>query len=60
MFEDSKDDDDQGSMTSFATTAANSDKLKVPALPKAAVYGEEFECILCYCIVSIKNWSDWK
>jgi hypothetical protein len=55
-----KDNDDQISMTSFATSVANSDKLKVPPLPKNAVYDQEFECSLCYCIVSVENWDAWK
>lgn len=54
------DDDDQASMTSFATSTANSDKLRVPPLPKTAVYGLEFECSLCYCIVSVGSWDGWK
>jgi hypothetical protein len=54
---ETKVDDDQ---TSFATTVANSDKLKVPPFPENAVYGQEFECPLCYCIVSIDNWTGWK
>jgi hypothetical protein len=54
------ENDDLISQTSLATTVANSDKLTAPPFPKNAIYGQEFECPLCYCIVSIDNWDGWK
>jgi hypothetical protein len=51
---------DNVSQTSFGTSVANSDKLRVPPLPSSATYGEEFECPLCFCIASVKDWNGWK
>jgi hypothetical protein len=48
------------SQTSFATSVAGDDKLKVPPMPAGVDYDDEFECPLCYCIVSVKNWDAWK
>jgi hypothetical protein len=51
---------DMVSQTSYATTAATANKLTVPPLPESATFGEEFECPLCYCIVSVQSWEQWK
>jgi hypothetical protein len=55
-----RDYNDHTSQTSFGTSVANSEKLKAPPLPDFARYGEEFECPLCYCIASVKDWNGWK
>lgn len=51
---------DEMSQTSFATSTAGDDKLKAPPMPTGVDYMDEFECPLCYCIVSFKSWSAWK
>lgn len=51
---------DAVSQTSFATSVAGDDKLKVPPMPDGVDYDDEFECPLCYYIVSVKNRDAWK
>ncbi|KAF4995056.1 hypothetical protein FDECE_12911 [Fusarium decemcellulare] len=47
------------SETSYATSATNTERPKLPALPKEADSGP-FECPLCFMIVSIKSRRMWK
>jgi hypothetical protein len=56
----SPEKDDAVSITSVATSAPESQGLKVPHFPESATYDEEFECPLCYCIICISGWDRWK
>ena len=53
------DGEDILSQTSYATTAMNA-SLRIPRLPKEAKEQEQFECPLCFMIVSINTYSAWK
>ncbi|KAK8022536.1 hypothetical protein PG993_013303 [Apiospora rasikravindrae] len=46
--------------TSFATSVADSTKLRIPPLPKEAATQEYFECPLCFMILSAKSRRAWK
>ena len=56
---DKDDDDNRRSQTSFATSVANTERSKLPALPEAAQEGP-FECPLCFMMVSITTRRLWK
>ena len=47
------------SQTSYATSATNTERRKVPALPPEAENGP-FECPLCFMMVSISSRRLWK
>ncbi|KAI1179693.1 hypothetical protein F4777DRAFT_574519 [Nemania sp. FL0916] len=57
------DEDEQSdtgfSQTSFATTAPESDSLRIPPLPKRAHDGP-FECPFCYMLISVSSIHQWK
>ncbi|KAK7960744.1 hypothetical protein PG988_011958 [Apiospora saccharicola] len=46
--------------TSFATSVADSAKLRVPPLPKEAATQEYFECPFCFMILSAQTERAWK
>jgi hypothetical protein len=46
--------------TTINTTAPGRDHMRVVPFPAAASYNEEFECPLCRCIISIRDWKHWK
>ncbi|KAI3322270.1 hypothetical protein HD806DRAFT_144170 [Xylariaceae sp. AK1471] len=47
------------SQTSYATSVATSDKLRVPTLPTEANSGP-FACPFCYMIIEVSSRSSWK
>ncbi|KAI0474346.1 hypothetical protein F4859DRAFT_514876 [Xylaria cf. heliscus] len=47
------------SQTSFATTAPDSDRLRIPPLPKKA-YDGPFECPFCFMLISVSSTHQWK
>ncbi|KAI1746749.1 hypothetical protein F4782DRAFT_523557 [Xylaria castorea] len=47
------------SQTSFATTAPESDRLRIPPLPKRAYEGP-FECPFCFMLISVSSTHQWK
>ncbi|KAI0869699.1 hypothetical protein GGS24DRAFT_478076 [Hypoxylon argillaceum] len=47
------------SQTSFATTAPESDRLRIPPLPRRAHDGP-FECPFCYMLISVSGKHQWK
>ncbi|RYO82529.1 hypothetical protein DL766_007583 [Monosporascus sp. MC13-8B] len=57
---DEDDRSDTGiSLTSYATTAPDSQKLRVPPLPKQYIKGP-FECPFCFMLISVANRLQWK
>ncbi|KAF4423164.1 Zinc finger transcription factor ace1 [Fusarium acutatum] len=60
LVEDVDDASDTGrSQTSWATSAANPERRKIPALPTEAENGP-FECPFCFMMVSITSRIHWK
>jgi hypothetical protein len=58
--EDGDDASDAGrSQTSWATSAANLERRKIPALPAEAENGP-FECPFCFMMVSVSSRTHWK
>ncbi|KAF5978676.1 zinc finger transcription factor ace1 [Fusarium coicis] len=58
--EDLDDESDTGrSQTSWATSAANPERRKIPALPAEAENGP-FECPFCFVMVSVSSRNHWK
>ncbi|KAF5553085.1 zinc finger transcription factor ace1 [Fusarium phyllophilum] len=58
--EDGDDASDTGrSQTSWATSAANPERRKIPALPAESENGP-FECPFCFMMVSIASRNHWK
>ncbi|RBR04849.1 hypothetical protein FVER53590_03599 [Fusarium verticillioides] len=58
--EDLDDASDTGrSQTSWATSAANPERRKIPALPAEAENGP-FECPFCFVMVSVSSRNHWK
>ncbi|EWG41493.1 hypothetical protein FVEG_03599 [Fusarium verticillioides 7600] len=58
--EDGDDVSDAGrSQTSWATSAANPERRKIPALPAEAENGP-FECPFCFMMVSVSSRNHWK
>nr|RBQ98546.1 hypothetical protein FVER53263_03599 [Fusarium verticillioides] len=58
--EDGDDISDAGrSQTSWATSAANPERRKIPALPAEAENGP-FECPFCFMMVSVSSRNRWK
>ncbi|KAI1292754.1 hypothetical protein F5Y03DRAFT_375300 [Xylaria venustula] len=57
------DDDDRSdtafSQTSFATTAPDSGRLRIPPLPSRS-YDGPFECPFCFILISLSNTYQWK
>ncbi|TVY72739.1 Zinc finger transcription factor ace1 [Fusarium oxysporum f. sp. cubense] len=51
--------DAERSQTSWATSAANPERRKIPALPAGAENGP-FECPFCFMMVSIASRNHWK
>ncbi|KAI0147030.1 hypothetical protein GGR57DRAFT_282123 [Xylariaceae sp. FL1272] len=47
------------SRTSFATTAQDSGRPKIPSIPKQYIDGP-FECPLCYMIISVTTTIEWR
>ncbi|KAI1741245.1 hypothetical protein F4680DRAFT_416205 [Xylaria scruposa] len=47
------------SQTSFATTAPESDRLRIPPLPKKA-YDGPIECPFCFMLISVSSTNQWK
>lgn len=47
------------SQTSFATTAPDSDRLRIPSLPKKSHDGP-FECPFCFMLISVCSTHQWK
>ncbi|KAI0096017.1 hypothetical protein GGR51DRAFT_52331, partial [Nemania sp. FL0031] len=57
---DGDDRSDTGfSQTSFATTAPDSERLRIPPLPKKSKDGP-FECPFCYMLVFVSSTHQWK
>lgn len=46
--------------TSFATSAASEEGLKIPPIPKEAQDGNPFQCPFCFTILSVNTKSSWK
>ncbi|KAI1034468.1 hypothetical protein LB504_004494 [Fusarium proliferatum] len=58
--EDVDDASDAGrSQTSWATSAANPERRKIPALPGEAENGP-FECPFCFMMISVSSKNQWK
>jgi hypothetical protein len=53
------DDVSEASETSYATSHANNNQLRVPHMPKDYIDGP-FKCPFCYTIIFIKNRKAWK
>lgn len=51
---------DDVSQTTINTSAPGAKHLDVVPFPANANYEEEFECPLCFCIVLIRDWRQWK
>jgi hypothetical protein len=51
---------DDVSQTTINTSAPGTQHLDVIPFPAGATYDEEFECPLCFCIVLIRDWNQWK
>ncbi|KAI0513265.1 hypothetical protein F5B22DRAFT_611873 [Xylaria bambusicola] len=47
------------SQTSFATTAPESNQLRIPPLPRRA-YDGPFECRFCFMLISVSSTHQWK
>ncbi|GAP83970.1 putative transcription factor [Rosellinia necatrix] len=47
------------SQTSFATTAPDSGRLRIPSLPKRS-YDGPFECPFCFMLISVSSAQQWK
>ncbi|KAI1112310.1 hypothetical protein F5Y14DRAFT_273727 [Nemania sp. NC0429] len=47
------------SHTSFATTAPDSERLRIPPLPKRS-YDGPFECPFCFMLISVSSTYQWK
>ncbi|KAI1121420.1 hypothetical protein F5Y10DRAFT_282497 [Nemania abortiva] len=47
------------SQTSFATTAPDSERLRIPPLPKKSDKGP-FECPFCFMLIFVKSTHQWK
>lgn len=47
------------SLTSYATSVADSEQLRVPSFPEEASKGP-FQCPFCYMIIDVKDRSAWK
>ncbi|KAI0801635.1 hypothetical protein GGR55DRAFT_692515 [Xylaria sp. FL0064] len=47
------------SQTSFATTAPDSERLRIPPLPKRS-YNGPFECPFCFMLISVSSTYQWK
>jgi hypothetical protein len=58
IFEDDRSDTG-ASQTSYASSAGDSDRLRIPALPEDAHRGP-FQCRFCYMMIVAKNRADWK
>ncbi|KAI1426685.1 hypothetical protein F5Y12DRAFT_251198 [Xylaria sp. FL1777] len=47
------------SQTSFASTAPDSDRLRIPPLPKRS-YDGPFECPFCFMLISVSSTYQWR
>lgn len=59
VVEDAEDTYSEVSATSFATTSADQEQLRVPPIPKDYTNGP-FLCPFCYMLISVDAESDWK